>query len=458
MKRLIYFLLFSLCLFSRTTAGEMFHFRVYLTDKGYSEFNMDNPETFLSQKAIERRDKQGKQITVSDLPISPVYIDNLIALGGELVTKSKWQSTVVLASRDSLLREKIQKLNFVDSVKWVWKGKAVQKAEKLPEKAEKNRLMSTDSITTSFYGYAKPQIEMLNGIKLHKKGFTGEGIQVAIIDAGFSRVDRINAFDSLRLAGTYNFVEPAESVFEGDEHGTRVLSCMAAYLPGIMVGTAPHATYWLLKSEDSRSEYPIEEDYWAAAVEFADSVGVDVISSSLGYFHFDADEMNYDQEALNGKTAFISRVASQAAEKGILVFCSAGNEGGGSWEKITFPSDADNILTIGSINQQKEKSNFSSTGFTSDFRVKPDVVALGSGSCVIDSSGNVRYSSGTSFATPILAGLGVCLWHALPTLSNTEIIMLLQESASQYKRPDIEKGYGIPNLYKAYKKGKKYAK
>lgn len=233
---------------------------------------------------------------------------------------------------------------------------------------------------------------------------------------------------------------------------------MAANMPGIMVGTAPKASYLLIKSEDSDSEYPIEEDYWAAAVEYADSVGVDVISSSLGYFAFDADELSYDQSALDGKSSLISQAAHIAAQKGILMFCSAGNEGNGSWGKITFPSDASDILTVGSITEDKKKSIFSSVGFTADYRVKPDVVALGSGSCVIDPQGNVRYASGTSFATPILAGLGVCLWQALPELSNKEVIALLQQVSSQFKQPDAELGYGIPNIYKAYKKGMQYAR
>lgn len=438
----------------QVSAGDVYSFRVYLNDKGVSEEQLENPERFLSSYAIERRIRQGREIDLTDIPIASHLIDSLTAAGGEVVTQSKWLSTVVLSGKDSLITEQFLRYEFVDSVKWVWKGEA-----NTPEKSdrEKRYYTSEDSLLPSYYGYAAPQIEMLRGNKLHQDGFTGKGMRIAVIDAGFLYADRINAFDSLQLGGTYNFVSPGESVFEEDEHGTRVLSCLAANLPGIMVGTAPHATYWLLKSEDNRSEYPIEEDFWAAAVEYADSAGVDIITSSLGYFTFDAEEMNYIHDALDGRTAFISQAASMVAEKGILLFSSAGNEGNGHWQKITFPSDANRIVTVGSVTGEKVKSNFSSTGFTSDFRVKPDVMALGSSACVIDSGGSIRYVNGTSFSTPILAGLGACLWQALPSLTNEQIIDLIQKASSQYKQPDAEFGYGIPNMHKAYKMGESYA-
>jgi subtilisin family serine protease len=280
---------------------------------------------------------------------------------------------------------------------------------------------------------------------------------VAVIDAGFMNADRMAAFDSLDIAGVYNVVNPAESVFENDEHGVKTLSCLAANLPGLMVGTAPEATYWLIKSEDNHSEYPIEEDYWTAAVEFADSAGVKVISSSLGYFAFDDTALNYQQSMLDGRTAFISRAAEKAAEKGILLFISAGNEGNGNWNAITFPADARKTLTVGSVTANKEKSLFSSAGFTADVRVKPDIMALGTHCTVIDGSGSITYSNGTSFSTPVAAGLGVCLWQAFPDLSNLQLIDLIQRTSSQYKQPDIELGYGLPDLNEAFRQAQQNA-
>ncbi len=454
MKKYIGLIILLSCFSSWLVAGESYCFRVYLKDKGDAGCTVEQPETFLSQESIQRRKKTGTPVSASDLPIAPAYLDTLASTGAKPVVQSKWFSTVVVASSDSTVADKLKELAIVDSVKWVWKGTDAVTAE---SEEQEERYFPADAPLKAQYGYAEEQIKMLNGIKLHEAGFRGEGMRVAVIDAGFQNVDRISVFDSLQLIGTHNVIYPERSVYEADDHGTKVLSCLAADMPGIMVGTAPKASYLLIKSEDSDSEYPIEEDYWAAAVEYADSVGVDVITSSLGYFAFDADELSYDQDALDGKTALISRVAHEAAEKGILMFCSAGNEGSGQWGKITFPSDASDVLTVGAVTEDKKKSVFSSVGFTADYRVKPDVVALGSGSCVIDPRGNVRYASGTSFATPILAGLGVCLWQALPRLSNKEIIALLQQVSSQAKRPDAELGYGIPNVYKAYKKGLEYA-
>ncbi len=442
---LIIILIFS----SRAFCGESYGFRVYLKDKGDSGLSVDYPEEFLSKAAIDRRMREGKFVDESDLPIAQGYLDSLKSVGVEPVVQSKWFSTVVVAGQDSAVCDELKKLSIVDSVKWIWKGSRYSR-QSVP--ADTSMLYPLDEPLENVYGYAEKQIKMLNGIKLHEEGYRGKGMRVAIIDAGFYNADRLSVFASLDIEGTRNMVSPEESVYDSDDHGTKVLSCIAADEPGVMVGTAPDASYWLIKSEDGRSEYPIEEDYWIAAVEFADSVGVKVISSSLGYFEFDSEALNYTPSDLDGKTALISRAADFAAEKGILLFVSAGNEGTGKWNKITFPSDAANVLTVGAVTGEKKKSNFSSVGFTADGRVKPDVVALGTSTTVVDSSGNIRYSNGTSFATPVLAGLGICLWQALPWLSNLEVMELIREVSSQYKRPDIELGYGIPDIYKALKK------
>jgi subtilisin family serine protease len=430
-------------------SGENFCFRIYLKDKGHSGYSIDNPAPFLSQAAICRRQKERIPIDDSDLPIAHAYLDTLDALGAKPVVTSKWFSTVVVECEDSAMVGQLQTLSIVDSVKWVWKGN--RNTAMGATCKDTARLFPTDTPRNTIYGYAETQINMLDGIRLHEEGYRGKGMRVAVIDAGFMYADRMTVFDSLRLEGTYNVVSPGESVFSDDEHGTKVLSCLAANAPGVMVGTAPEASYWLIKSEDGRSEYPIEEDYWTAAVEFADSAGVQVISSSLGYFAFDDKELSYHPTMLDGKTAFISRAARKAARKGLLLFVSAGNEGNGSWEKLTFPADVQHIVTVGSITASRTKSVFSSVGFTADNRVKPDVVALGTNCTVIDGSGSIRYSSGTSFSAPIVAGLGVCLWQALPQLNNLEMIDRIQRSSSHYYQPDAELGYGIPNLYNAFK-------
>lgn len=445
----------SLLLPSILFAEERFCYRVYLKDKGSSVYSLDHPENFLSKEAIERRLRQGLAVSISDLPIAQAYLDTLTAYDCDLILKSKWFSTVVVSTSDSSLLKTLSLVSFVDSVKLVWKG---DDNIFIPLEEEVERLKSKEEPKHSLYGYAEKQIQMLNGIKLHQKGFKGEGMRVAIIDAGFKNVDRIAAFDSLRLLGTHNVISPHQSVFVGDNHGTKVLSCLAANEPGIMVGTAPSASYWLIKSEDTYSEYPIEEDFWTAAIEFADSVGVSVVSSSLGYYSFDDKTLDYNKNQLDGKTSFITRAAQVAASKGLVIFCSAGNEGASGWRKITFPADASDVLTVGAITDHKKRSEFSSIGFTVDERVKPDLVALGSGCCVIDSDGDIHYVSGTSFATPILAGLSICLWQAFPFFTNKELIEFIRHSGSMYDHPNAEIGYGIPNIYKAYKQRRKYEK
>lgn len=439
---------FGLLMSATVSGSHSYRFRVYLKDKGNTGYSIDRPEEFLSKEALERRAQRKVAVTRSDIPISESYIDSLSSTGAEPVAQSKWLSTVVMNSPDSLVVDKLKALSFVDSVKWVWKGEAYYSKDIEPDTA---KFYPSDLPVANYYGQADAQISMLNGVKLHQAGFRGQGMHIAVIDAGFQNVNRISVFDSLRLLGTKNIVSPGQSVYESDDHGTKVLSCMAANSPGVMVGTAPDARYWLIKSEDNRSEFPVEEDYWVAAVEFADSVGVDVITSSLGYFMFDTQDSVYSQCSLDGKTALISKAASMAAKKGILLFSSAGNEGASTWGKITFPGDADDIVTVGAVTDDIKKSTFSSIGFTADYRIKPDVVALGSGCSVVDSSGNIAYANGTSFATPILAGLAVCLWQAVPELTPHEMIDTLQMAGHISSHPDAELGYGLPDLYKAYK-------
>ena len=432
-KQLLLF--FGILIFSASLqASEHYMFRLYLSDKG---------------------GEQSQGLTDVNAPLYKPYIQKLEKQHKACyVTQSRWFNTVVLSVSDSSIVEQFKAHSFVDSVQWVWKGDT---SLNLRKRVKQEHMYPVDTPLKLKHGYATDQIKMHRGDRLHAAGYQGDGLRIAVIDAGFKNVDQIGAFDSLRLEGTRNFVTPSRSVFEEDDHGTKVLSCMAANIEGIMLGTAPNAKYWLLKSEDPRSEYPVEEDYWVAAVEFADSVGVDVISSSLGYFEFDNEQLEYPKTALNGNTTLISRAATMASQRGILLFSSAGNEGNGSWRQITFPADAAQIVTVGAVTSSKKHSTFSSVGFTADQRVKPDVVAMGTSCCIINADGEVSYADGTSFSTPILAGLAVCLWQALPHLSNIEMIALIQGMGNQSKKPDHELGYGIPDVYKAYKKNRKKA-
>lgn len=426
-----------------------YRFRVYLRDKGNQTYTVRQPEAFLSEAALLRRARQHIPVSDSDLPIPAAYKRQLTDCGCTLITESRWLSTVVVEFPDSSRAETLKRLTFVDSVCWVWKGKHIP----LQEPAGTDVLSTDEKPLRNPYGYARKQICMMQGDKLHKRGFQGEGMNIAVIDAGFTDANRIEAFASIRIGGTRNIVYPGKTVYAGDEHGTKVLSCLAARLPGIMTGTAPEATYWLIKSEDTNGEFLIEQDYWTAAAEYADSAGVSVITSSLGYFDFDEPAADYTHDDLTGRTAFISRAAQMAAEKGLLVFSSAGNEGNTRWGKITVPADTPDILTVGAVTEKQKRSGFSSIGPTADGRIKPDVAALGTNCCVIESGGILRRANGTSFATPVLAGLGACLWQALPQLNAAEIRMLIRQYASQAGQPDNLLGYGVPNIYKSYKAG-----
>lgn len=439
-----------LCSDNQLFAGESYLFRLYLTDKPAVESRLNEPEQFLSVKSIERRMRQGYGLDSTDAPVDTVYMQSIANQGACILAKSRWMNTVAIALADSVGIESIKPLSFVDSVQWIGIRKQRQATES-KEGGDTSRFEAVDTPLNSLWGNAKINTTLHKADIFQKQGYTGQGISVAVIDAGFKNLNRIAAFDSMRVIETRNFVDPEVSVYEEDDHGTKVLSCLAARQNNVLVGSAPDADYHLLKSEVIESEYSIEEDYWVEAVEYADSAGVDVVSSSLGYWSFENNPEGYTQEHLTGKHTFISRAASKAIDKGMLLVVSAGNEGCGTWHNVTFPSDADNVLTVGAIDKKKKKSIFSSAG--AQGKVKPEVVSLGSECAVYNAKGRIEFVDGTSFATPIMAGWITCLWQALPSLTNREIYRLVIESSSLYNKPDAGIGYGIPDMQKAYKSG-----
>ena len=256
---------------------------------------------------------------------------------------------------------------------------------------------------------------------------------------------------NITVLGVKDFVNPRADLFAESSHGLSVLSCIGMNLPGVMTGTAPEASFWLLRSEDEYSEHLVEQDYWAAAVEFADSVGVDVINTSLGYYAFDDKSKNYTYRDLDGRHALMSRQASRIADKGMVLVCSAGNSGMGSWKKITPPGDAENVLTVGAVNKRALLAPFSSIGNTADNRIKPDVVAVGEGTDVIRTDGNQGKANGTSFSSPVVCGMVACLWQACPRLTAKELLELVRASGDRAGCPDNIYGYGVPDMWKAYR-------
>jgi subtilisin family serine protease len=274
------------------------------------------------------------------------------------------------------------------------------------------------------------------------------------MDGGFYNTDLIDFFAQDQIMGVKNFThEGGDPRRETMSHGTKVLSCMLANKPAIMIGTAPQANYYLFKTEVNDSEYPVEEDYWVAALEYADSLGVDITSTSLGYNLFDDPSMNHTLAQLDGVTVPASRAASMAASKGMVVINSAGNEAGKVWGKIMFPSDADHIICVGAVTADSARSSFSSLGYAADGRVKPDVMAMGTNTAIVNELGNVVYANGTSFACPVMAGLTASLWGALPELTSYEIMSLIRENADRFTNPNPQYGYGIADIFKSYNEG-----
>ena len=441
------------CLFvlsmGQASAEKVYKYRVSLKDKVGTTYSIDKPEEFLSKKAIERRNRQQLPVDETDLPVSQVYVDELKATGAKLVTSSKWNNTVVLEVSDTLLMQDISKKSFVTGVKKVWVSLDSIPPRNMKRKKEvKNKVEKTDC----HYGNALRQIEIHGGDSLHAAGFAGNGMHVAVIDAGFYNADEIKFFRKMDLLGTRDFVNPNSDIYAENAHGLMVLSCMAANSPKVFVGTAPKASYWLLRSEDNDSEQPIEEDYWAAAIEFADSVGVDVVNTSLGYYEFDKGFPAYRYRDLDGHYSLMSHSASMAADKGIVVVCSAGNSGDDPWKKVTPPGDSENVLTVGAVNKNLVNARFSSIGNSADGRIKPDVMAVGVSSVVTGTDGSVSKGNGTSFASPIMCGVVTCFWQACPWLTAKEVIEAVRQVGDRVDYPDNIYGYGVPNLWKAYQK------
>ena len=440
-------MVFALSILSAQAQQDTLKYRICLKDKAATEYRLDKPEAYLSAKAIERRKRQGLAIDSTDLPVCAQYVDAIRQKGVHVVLTGKWENFVTVLCNDTATIGRIASLPFVRSVEKVWTRPAGGKRGDAQRDSLINR---PDSLPGQYYGAGEAQIRLSQGDKLHEAGFRGQGMTVAVIDAGYHNADRITALANAKVLGTKDFVNASEDTYAEQKHGMMVWSCMAMNRPEVMVGTAPEASYWLLRSEDDYSEHLVEQDQWAAAVEFADSVGVDVINTSLGYYTFDDASKNYTYRQLDGRYALMSRQASHIADKGMVLVCSAGNSGDDSWKKITPPADAENVLTVGAVNKAGVLATFSSVGNTADNRIKPDVVAVGYKADVMGTDGNLTKANGTSFASPILCGMVTCLWQACPTLTAQQLIELVRRSGDRAEWPDNIYGYGVPDMWKAY--------
>lgn len=437
---------------------------VQFTDKNGTPYSIDHPEAFLSVRSIQRRVNQGIPVIAEDLPVNPAYVTAVKNQGVTVLTQSKWFNGITIYAPDSTVLPGILALPFIlHIVKCEPIARDGEKAEnkfKIENgsiaSADNSHLKSTDAKTSFNYGPSYTQIHMLNGDVLHDLGFSGQGKQIAILDAGFYHADVLPAFDSLyqngQILGTKDFVNPGNNVYNEYSHGMSVLSIMGGNIPGQLVGTAPKASFWLLRTEDANSENIIEEYNWDAGAEYADSVGADVINSSLGYSTFDDPSQNHTWADLTGNTTPVTRAANTAANKGIAVINSAGNSGGSGnpWHYIIFPADGFNVLAIGAVDSLKNYAYFSSVGWVRPSNyIKPNVASMGQDDVLSTDNGAIGRGSGTSFSSPLITGLVACLWQSTPGVSNFMLYNAIQESASQFSHPDSLLGFGIPDFSKA---------
>jgi len=438
--------------------GKHYIFRYYLADKQGTAYSLERPTRWLSRQSVERRRSQGLPLDSTDLPVSSAYLKQMRLKNTQIVGTSRWRNTVLVCSKDTQKLNELALLPFVTKVKCVWTS---------PDSIEKPWRMNIhdafntwDSVRNDPYGAGRPQIEMMRGDRLHAAGLKGKGKTIAILDGGFHNADRLPWTQNIDIAGIRDVIYDPYSnngralsspiIFSDTDHGTKVLSAMGADVPQILAGTAPEASYWLIRCEDTQSEQPIEEDYWTIAAELADSAGADIINSSLGYTEFDAGCESYKLNDLDGKTAFISQTASLLARKGIVLCNSAGNSGMGPWKKIGFPADAFDILTVGAVNEKEKIAAFSSIGPAQDNRMKPDIVALGAPAVLLSGRGTLVRDMGTSFSTPIICGLVACLWQAFPEKTALDIIEMVRQCSDNYETPNNIYGYGVPNFWRAY--------
>jgi len=455
----IYLFFFTLSLLSINTFAQFTRYIVRFKDKAGTPFTINNPSQFLSAKAIARRTKQNIAIDETDLPLTPRYIDSVRLAGNvTILDQSKWLNQVCIQTTDAAALTKINGFPFVITTQAVRRPVNTQVTGNNKFNEQINSIATSQSVNNieDFYNYGNSysQIHIHEGEYVHDKGFHGEGMLIAILDAGFYHYLSLPAFDSVRnnnqVIETYDYVNNEISVDEDHSHGMQCFSIIAGNIPGQLVGSCPKANFYLYRTEDVSSESPVEEQYWAAAAERADSVGVDVISTSLGYTQFDNPVFNHTYADMNGNTTIIARAADFAAKKGMIVVVAAGNEGNSAWHFITTPADADSVLTVGAVDASGMVGSFSSYGPSSDGQVKPSVASMGVATALSSATGQVISGNGTSFATPNMAGLITCLWQAFPEFTNMEIIQAVIKSSSIYTAPNDRIGYGIPNFHTAY--------
>lgn len=436
------FLVQPQCIESQVTVYNYFY-RVYFRDKGsYKVSDYSSSQLICDRAAARRQSADVPIIDISDLPVNKSYLDQVKSLGFTLHCTSKWMNTGLFKTHNAADTSVLMDLSFVKGVRIVRRP--------IVKSGYSNKL-DIQSDNTDLPPFDTP-LTMINGYSLHNSGFDGSGIIIAILDGGFYLADKISSLLHVRerngILGTKNIVSGGNFVYDYHNHGTAVLSVIAGEIPFQIAGTAPGASFWLIRTEDVSTEYPVEEDFWAAGAEFADSAGVDIISSSLGYYNFDDPQMDYKFSDMDGNTTFVTQAADYAASKGILVVVSAGNERNKPWKRLIAPSDGNKVLATGAVDGYNNISTFSSAGPSADRRIKPDNSAMGVSVPVQVDLTSVTRANGTSFSCPVLSGISACVMQAVSEADYRLIITAMHLSGHMANSPDSLYGYGIPNMSK----------
>lgn len=427
---------------------------VRFTDKANTPYTLDQPQAFLSPRALERRARQGIAVDALDLPVDPAYIQQLLSAGQfQLLGVSRWFNAVTIGSTDPLALDTLDQLPFVAEMRLVARPRTTDRPQR---KWDLRTEGAPKGSYEAVYGAGFGQIAMVNGHLLHSLGGArGAGMLIGVLDSGFEDADSIAAFAPLRARGgihlTRDLVCAHCDVYREHWHGRSVLSVMAADSPGELTGTAPDADYVLVRSEDVYTEYPVEEDNWIEGAELLDSLGCDLLNSSLGYTQFDDPSMDHSYADMDGQTLRISIAARIAAQKGMIPVISAGNSGSSEWYHIGAPADAIDVLAVGAVGPGRTCAPFSSRGPAADGRVKPDVSATGWECIGLGPDGSsVASINGTSFSSPLVCGATACLWQLHRDRSSFEVMDAVRRSASCARAPNDSLGYGIPDFWRAH--------
>jgi serine protease AprX len=432
-------------------------YRVYLSNKTNSPFSINTPSAFLSPRAIAKRTTYNIPITTQDLPVNESYINQIKAFDSniQILSRSKWLNTVVIYCPNAAHIPGIQNLGCVQHIVPVANLPFTKEGGFVIPQTVANDKFGGNGSKDFSYGDSYDQIKVHRGDSLHNRGFSGEGMLIAVFDAGWNGFDTISHFQPLytngQIWGTRDMIPGVNNVYTGHGHGTAVTSIIASNIEGQLVGTAPSANYFFIRSENPWSEQPIEEDFWAAAAELADSLGADVINSSLGYTTFvDFPQGDMTPQQNDGVSSVASQAATIAGQKGIVVVISAGNERGSDWGFIGRPADAFDVISVAAMNKDSIIAPFSSYGPSADMRVKPDITSVGWDTWYSSTDGSIYQGNGTSFSGPVIAGLAACLWQSLPHLNSIEIMEVIRQHGHIYNNPDNDFGYGIPDFFQAF--------